>query len=282
MNRKSEYIAIILSIISFILVIKGIISKEEEYSFFNISNKSLLLFGVFSSILFLIFYLRDFAEPIIENFYSKLVFSLFALSLTMVCVSEASNIINEVYSGINPSPFVYSKIFLAGIIFFKKVFPFLFIFLIIMTFFIFINILNIYIENRKNQTKTNNEIWYLGITKGISYIFSLLTLAIFSWNMNQNYFNDKHLKDKAYLISRNLDFHSYPKENILCYSNQFIPKGKAFIYLDSQHKKIMIDTQDLDKMGVWDILDFSFNDEKIDYLEYSFKIKPGLKVIDCL
>lgn len=155
MNRKSEYIAIILSIISFILVIKGILSKEE-YSFFNISNKSLLLFGVFSSILFFIFYLRDFAEPIIENFYSKLVFSLFTLSLTMVCVSEASNIINEVYSGIDPSLFVYSKIFLAGIIFFKKVFPFLFIFLIIMIFIIFTNILKIYIENKKKQNRYRN------------------------------------------------------------------------------------------------------------------------------
>lgn len=279
MNRKSEYIAIILSIISFILVIKGILSKEE-YSFFNISNKSLLLFGVFSYILFFIFYLRDFAEPIIENFYSKLVFSLFTLSLTMVCVSEASNIINEVYSGIDPSLFVYSKIFLAGIIFFKKVFPFLFIFLIIMTFLIFTNILNIYIENKKN--KTDIETYYLGIIKYFSYIFSLLTLTIFSWNMNENYFNDKHLKDKAYLISRSLDFYSYPEENILCYSNKFIPKGKAFTYLDSQHKKIMIDTQDLDKMGVWDILNFNFNDDKSNYLGYSLKIKPDLKVIDCL
>lgn len=94
--------------------------------------------------------------------------------------------------------------------------------------------------------------------------------------MNEYYFNDNNLKYKAYLISRSLDFYSYPEENILCYGNKFIPKGKAFIYLDSQYKKIMIDTQDLDKMGVLDIL--NFNDHKINYIAYS---KPDLKVIDC-
>lgn len=278
--KKQEIIATILSIVSFLLVMIGIFSSQNYYYFLDISSKTLLLFGVFTSILFFVFYLVDLFDPLIENFYSKLIISLFVLSLTTICISEASGIINEIYSGVDASIFLYSKVFLSGIIFFKKTFPFLLILLILIIIFIIFNLINIYIENK---SITHDMSWTLGILKGVTYLFSISTLTIFSWNMNYTYFNNDDIKLKAYLISRHLDFYSYPDKNIQCTTNEFIIKGTNFIYLDNQQKRIMIDKSNIPQMTIIEILDFSLKkkDRNIN-LEYSPSYTPNLKILNCL
>ena len=109
---------------------------------FNLSPESLFLFGIFFSILFLVSSLEKIFSPIVELFLTKLVITLSVTGLLMICMVQSSEMLNKIFS-LDASLLPFSRSFLAGILFFKKIYPFSMLLMILMILYYVFQIIDL-------------------------------------------------------------------------------------------------------------------------------------------
>ncbi len=269
-----EVIRVILALVSTSMIWNGwtIDSTEGTFlGFFKLSPDSLFLFGVFFSMLFIISSVERIFSPISDLFLTKVVITLSITALIIVCTAESSDILNKVYRA-DASLFPFSRSFLTGIIFFKKVFPFLFSLLMILILcFIFQ-----WIEKMGDKDLDVCMRFFISI-KYIIYILSALACILFCYRLNNLYFSHNLLHKKAYVLAQSLDFY----ESNICNNNSL--KGRKIIYLDPSYKYVLVDDSNVfnQPQDVWGVIKYGVNND-IESEQLISNPEPKLLVKPCI
>lgn len=249
-------------------------SKDTNDSFlksFNLSPESLFLFGIFFSILFLVSSLEKIFSPIVELFLTKLVITLSVTGLLMICMVQSSEMLNKIFS-VDASLLPFSRSFLAGILFFKKVYPFSMLLMILMILYYLLQIIDIIKENGKDG-------WPVYIKYSI-FIIPTVACLVFSYKFNNVYFNNKILPKKAYILAKELDFYS----NEVCKLSAE-SKNKKIIYMDTQYKYVLVDKTMSAEQDLWGVIKYASDSGDADasiFYNFDSYEKPDLIVQRCL
>lgn len=238
---------------------------------FHLSPESLFLFGIFFSILFLVSSLEKIFSPIVELFLTKLVITLSITGLLMICMVQSSEMLNKIFS-VDASLLPFSRSFLAGILFFKKIYPFSMLLMILMILYYVIQIIDVIKEAGKDG-------WPAYIKYSI-FIISTIACLVFSYKFNNVYFNDKILPKKAYILAKELDFYSNEVCNLPAKS-----KNKKIIYMDTQYKYVLVDKTMSAEQDLWGFIKYASESGDADagiFYKFDSYEKPDLIVQRCL
>ncbi len=238
---------------------------------FNLSPESLFLFGIFFSILFLVSSLEKIFSPIVELFLTKLVITLSVTGLLMICMVQSSEMLNKIFS-LDASLLPFSRSFLAGILFFKKIYPFSMLLMMLMILYYIFQIIDLIKEYGKYSWST--------YFKYLLFIISTIACLVFSYKFNNVYFNDKILPKKAYILAKELDFYS----NKVCNLSEEI-KNKKIIYMDSQYKYVLVDKTMSAEQDLWGFIKYASDSKDTDVsmlYKFDFYGEPDLIVQRCL
>lgn len=238
---------------------------------FNLSPESLFLFGIFFSILFLVSSLEKIFSPIVELFLTKLVITLSVTGLLMICMVQSSEMLNKIFS-LDASLLPFSRSFLAGILFFKKIYPFSMLLMILMVLYYVFQIIDLIKEYGKYSWPT--------CFKCLLFIISTIACLVFSYKFNNVYFNDKILPKKAYILAKELDFYS----NKVCNLSEEI-KNKKIIYMDSQYKYVLVDKTMSAEQDLWGFIKYASDSKDTDVsmlYKFDYYGEPNLIVQRCL
>lgn len=238
---------------------------------FNLSPESLFLFGIFFSVLFLVSSLEKIFSPIVELFLTKLVITLSVTGLLMICMVQSSEILNKIFS-LDASLLPFSRSFLAGILFFKKIYPFSMLLMILMILYYAIQLFD-------KINETGKKGWPTYIKYSI-FITSTIACLVFSYKFNNLYFNDKILPKKAYILAKELDFYSNEVCNLPSES-----KNKKIIYIDTQYKYVLVDKTISAEQDLWGFIKYASESGDADagiFYKFDSYEKPDLIVQRCL
>lgn len=238
---------------------------------FNLSPESLFLFGIFFSILFLVSSLEKIFSPIVELFLTKLVITLSVTGLLMICMVQSSEMLNKIFS-LDASLLPFSRSFLAGILFFKKIYPFSMLLMMLMILYYIFQIIDLIKEYGKYSWST--------YFKYLLFIISTIACLVFSYKFNNVYFNDKILPKKAYILAKELDFYS----NKVCNLSEEI-KNKKIIYMDSQYKYVLVDKTMSAEQDLWGFIKYASDSKDTDVsmlYKFDFYGEPDLIVQRCV
>lgn len=245
-DKLNTIIQVILSTLSPICIWVSWFTKPTDLEFFNLTPGSLFLCGVFCSLLFVVSVLDKTLKPILDIFLIKTIIFGSLTSFIIICTSQASTLLNKIYST-DTDMFIYSKIFITGILMFKKAAPFLvFIFFPMMIFYFCL-----FIGSTKKlfDGGTRDCIKFCDSIKYFLFLVTTSTCLYFTYQFNWKYFSEKILDEKAYIIANSLDF--YP--NTICKLNNFFEDARI-LYLDSSHKNILVDNNPPEEKDIWETL----------------------------
>lgn len=270
--KSIEVIRVIFALATIFLIWHGWSMKSTD-TLLELSPDSLFLLGVYFSALFIISSIEEIFSPINELFLTKIIVTLSVTALIIVCTAEASDILNRVYST-DASLFPFSRSFLTGILFFKKIYPFLFALSIILITWLFLQLIE-----KSMEKDVDNCTKILNILKYLIYIAPALTYLVYFNKLNESYFDSSLLDKKAYILAYKLDFY----ENKVC-KNDNLNNGKI-VYLDPSYKYVLFDKSIInDSQDVWGIIRYGTKQESDMYMHNwtNPDYKPKLSVESCI
>lgn len=243
---------VIFCILSVFFIIRGFLEIEDWYPF---SGPEQIILGYFFSLLFFIVSIDEFINGVFNFFLFKLALTIVFTSLAYISIAEASNLLNQIYH-IDSAWLPFSRIFISGIFFFKKIsYPILSVGLIFLVFVYLYDML----KDLPSLIKTYKENYdykvFLNIFLNWSFLFLITTIicSVFIYKFNYKYFSNDVIARKVPLVARVLDFY----DNTICELDKDYMNSKI-LYIDSNNEYILIDKSEYyqEQPSLWDILNY--------------------------